>query len=249
MPNGVPTIEEVFRNINAVKQKGPFGSWGNFVHTLGDALTGGSVTAQESNMLNREISAQNLDITKENMAREQAQFDYTKELQQTIFQREDNAVTRRVGDLKRAGLSPVLAAGSAAGSGAVVATKAPQQEQRGQVDQKVPTDMLSGIRMLKDLSMTDQQMKLMQKQMENVTMDTKMKSVASEKIGAERDTALHNLNIAKLGGTSTNPSKEGKLITEGLSAFKNMTGIDIPSSIKAGYERSRDWIKNLLGIK
>ena len=47
-------------------------------------------------------------------------FDYQKALQQEIFNREDNAVKRRMKDLEAAGLNPNLAAGSAAGAGAVV---------------------------------------------------------------------------------------------------------------------------------
>lgn len=54
------------------------------------------------------------------------QFDYQKDLQQQIFQREDNAVQRRAKDLAAAGLSKTLAAGSSAGAGQVVATQAPQ---------------------------------------------------------------------------------------------------------------------------
>ncbi|WNK13199.1 MAG: DNA pilot protein [Microvirus sp.] len=61
-----------------------------------------------------------------NMNLQQQNLDYQKNLQQQIFQREDNSITRRIADLKANGLSPVLAAGQGANAGQAIQTQAPQ---------------------------------------------------------------------------------------------------------------------------
>lgn len=91
---------------------GVYGKMKNYGENLVGSLTG--TTAKD-------ISEKNLKLQRENL-------DWQKQVQQTTWQREDNAQQRAVADLKSAGLSPVLAAGQGAGSGGIVQTSAPQQE-------------------------------------------------------------------------------------------------------------------------
>lgn len=91
----------------------------NFLGALPSIVSGGTqlagaVSGIRTNDLNYRLQQENLA--------------YQKQLQQIIFGREDNAVQRRVADLKKAGLSPTLAAGSAASAGSVINTSASQKQ-------------------------------------------------------------------------------------------------------------------------
>lgn len=67
------------------------------------------------------------DIASKNLNLQAQTLDWQKGIQERIFEREDTAVQRRKRDLEAAGLSPTLAAGSAASSGPAIAVNAPQE--------------------------------------------------------------------------------------------------------------------------
>lgn len=56
-------------------------------------------------------------------------YEYQKRLQQKIFEREDNALQRRVADAEKAGYNKFAVLGQGAGAGSVVSTTAPQVDE------------------------------------------------------------------------------------------------------------------------
>ncbi len=99
---------------------------------LGTSITQ-SVMNYGINQSNLKAQKENYDFNKDSYLKN---FEYQKNLQQQIFNREDNAVQRRAADLQLAGLSKTLAAGDGAGAGPVVSTSSSSLSapQRSQVD-------------------------------------------------------------------------------------------------------------------
>lgn len=83
------------------------------------ALIGATALSAGTDIFNSYMSYKNYKVQKSNL-------NWQKDVQNTMWTRDDNAVQRRTQDLIAAGLSPTLAAGSAAEAGPVVNTIAPQ---------------------------------------------------------------------------------------------------------------------------
>lgn len=118
------------------------GFLGGLISGVKDLLVGGSAVADTA--LNYDINKKNYELAKQNYAfqkdsynktfglQEDAfnfqkesylnNFNYQKQLQQQLFNREDNAIQRQARDMELAGLSKTLAAGGGAGAGPVVGT-------------------------------------------------------------------------------------------------------------------------------
>ena len=159
----------------------------------------------------------NYKIGKDNLSLQQQNLDYQKYVQGITWNREDNAVQRRVADLKAAGLNPVLAAGSAANSGPIVSTQAPQRES---ITLGNKTELLNAamnlLRMKQDISTSVAQQKYLEAQKNQSDSATKLNDI---------QTAIktHDLSIYNGTGKGVASTSSGlpQQLANGLSLIKS----------------------------
>ena len=95
--------------------------------------------SDQTNATNKAIADQNLSFQRENL-------DYTKALQQQIFNREDSSYQRTVADMRAAGMSPLVMNGTNGAGEALATTAMNNQYQHSQpLDYKSPFEAFNGI--------------------------------------------------------------------------------------------------------
>lgn len=166
-----------------------------------------------------------------NLKAQQEAQDYAKWANEVTWQREDNAVQRRVADLKAAGLSPVLAAGSSAQAGS------PQK-----IDPAMSTDSLGFEGMMAGATRAAQtQQSIMAAQAAEAQAN--MLKASAGKVGIEAAIAAKELMLYGTGmeGARRHPKYENdtvRMVEMAINSITNALSGD-PRDKKAAIQRAK----------
>ena len=171
-----------------------------------------------------------------NKEQQQNNLDYQKDLQAQIFQREDDSVQRRVADLKKAGLSPTLAAGSGAGAGSVISTQAPQMSGLEDLGKSITAAL--NVKALEQanqsIDKTAEERILIKKQQLKTDIDSRLSAAAAVKAQADTTKAIADAKLTDL--KSAQQSMDNKIQAD--------TGLPSNPSGPAKYYRDATGILN-----
>lgn len=172
-----------------------------------------------------------------NLSKEQ--LEWQKAAQRRTWRREDSAVQRRVSDLRKAGLSPTLAAGSAAQTSSPIPVNAPQSNITASAMDKV-TATMALLKQKKDISATQAQTDLAQAQKawtKNQDIGTTMSNM-----GKAIDNAEKTWNLAKAEEAGVATTDNGKY-SNMIRAFEAVMNKMEDKNPKNTIQKIKEWDK------
>ena len=158
---------------------------------------------------------------------QKGQYGYEQYLQSLLMGREDNAVQRRMADMRAAGINPVLAAGQGAQAGPVVSTQPPQMGKIAGMSEAAQA-ALGLMSMQANIAKTAAEEKYIyqqnvKSQAERKLIEEQLKQVEAQTQNIKTGTAEKwwNLKQAQDVGVRTNASGMVGQVVDTMSAIKN----------------------------
>lgn len=143
-----------------------------------------------------------------NYANQQEQQKWERQKYEQALSREDSAIQRRVADLKAAGLSPVLAAGSGASTMAPIKSSAPQfQSDAGDKALQTIAIQSSLMQQRANIAKTAEETQLIKMQKDRVLADTVGQQLANNYLKDSMGNRLSKLDLEVQLAKLTNPTK------------------------------------------
>lgn len=172
-------------------------------------------------------------------------LEFQKSQWSEIKKREDNATQRRVADLRKAGLSPTLAAGSPA---AATAVPAPQMDFKSTLTDDL-VKVLSLMQMKQNIAQSVAQEKLIKAQEEKAKTSMSVDMSQAQKNIADTALKYHDYNIYKQSGIPSNASSAGKSIREIVGLVQSSPAKQARDYVADKYRKAQESVKKVIDIK